>query len=48
MAFCGYAIAETSQTEQLLMSVATDFELGADLGRNGNTFKEFVKRGQSV
>jgi hypothetical protein len=48
IAFCGCAIAETPQTEQLLMSVATDFELGADLGRNGNTFKEFVKRGQSV
>jgi hypothetical protein len=30
------------------MNVPADFELGADLGRNGNTFKEFVKKGQSV
>ncbi len=48
LAICGYAFAEASQTEVLLMNISTNFELGADIGRNGNTYKEFVKRGQSV
>lgn len=45
---CGCAFAQVSPTEQLSMNLPGDFVLGADLGRNGNTLKEFVKSGQSV
>jgi hypothetical protein len=46
--FCNHVSAQIPATEQLLFNVPGDFDLGADLGRNGNTFKEFVKKGQSV
>lgn len=48
MIFCGDAFAQIPQAEQLLASIPSEFELGADLSRNGNTFTEFIKKGQSV